>query len=182
MGKNFQKKETLSFRVNDEIRCYDARVIYKEHNDAVSENDFNKIMKVSDARHIAETLGLDLIEINANTNPPILKIYDYKKYLWEMKQIEKKKKKNVIDVKEIQLSVNISPHDMETKAKHAKEFIAKGHKVRVVLTMRGRELTRRDESSKSFYEFLEMMGDDISYDSAPKNEGNKLITILKKKK
>ena len=71
---------------------------------------------------------------------------------------------------------------METKAKHAKEFLAKCEKDRLVLTMRGRELSRREESSKSFYEFLELMGEDISYDSAPKNEGNKIIAILRKKK
>ena len=90
--------------------------------------------------------------------------------------------KNIVDTKEIQLSVNISKHDMETKAKHAKEFLSKGEKVRVVLIMRGRELTRREESSKSFYEFLSLMGDEISYDSVPRNEGNKIITVLKKKK
>ena len=71
---------------------------------------------------------------------------------------------------------------METKAKHAKEFLSKGEKVRVVLIMRGRELTRREESSKSFYEFLSLMGDEISYDSVPRNEGNKIITVLKRKK
>lgn len=182
MAKNFQKNEKVNVRVNDEIRYYEARVIYKEYSDSTSENDFNKIMRVSDARRIAEQKGLDLIEINGKTTPPIVKIYDYKKYLWELKQIEKQRKKNIVDMKEIQLSVNISKHDMETKVRHAKDFIAKGNKVRVVLTMKGRELTRREESSKSFYEFLNMMGDDISYDSAPKSDGNRVIAILKKKK
>lgn len=182
MAKNFQKKNNFNVRANEEINYDEARVIYKEHNDSVSENDFNKVMKVYIAKKIAEEKGLDLIEINGKATPPILKIYDYTKYIWELKQSEKKKKKNVADTKEIQLSVNISSHDMETKAKHTKEFIAKGEKVRVVLTMRGRELGRREESSKSFYEFLGMMGEDIAYDCAPRDEGNKLITILKKKK
>ena len=182
MAKKYQKTETFSVRINDEINYDEARVIYKEKNGEDGENDFNEVMKVSKAKKIAETKCLDLIEINAKANPPILKIYDYTKYIWELKQIEKKKKKNSVDIKEIQLSVNISKHDMETKAKHAKEFLAKGEKVRLVLTMRGRELSRREESSKSFYEFLELMGEDISYDSAPKNEGNKVIAILKKKK
>ena len=182
MAKNYQKTETFSVRINDEINYDEARVIYKEKNGEDGENDFNEVMKVSKAKKIAETKGLDLIEINAKANPPILKIYDYTKYIWELKQVEKKKKKNSVDTKEIQLSVNISKHDMETKAKHAKEFLAKGEKVRLVLTMRGRELSRREESSKSFYEFLELMGEDISYDSAPKNEGNKIIAILRKKK
>lgn len=182
MAKNFQKKETISVRANDDIKYNVARVIYKEHNDSESENDFNKVMSVNEARRIADRLDLDLIEINGKTNPPIIKIYDYTKYVWEMKQMEKKKKKNMVETKEIQLSVNISKHDMETKVNHAKEFIDKGNKVRVVLTMKGRELTRREESSKSFYEFLEMMGDNISYDSAPRSEGNRVIAILKKKK
>lgn len=182
MGKNFQKKENFRVRANEEIRYDEARVIYKESNNEESENDFNKVMKVSDAKLFAEKVGRDLIEINGNAKPPILKIYDYTKYIWEMKQIEKKKKKNAVETKEIQLSVNISKHDMETKAKRGREFIAKGDKVKVVLTMRGRELTRREESSKSFYEFLEMMGEGLSFDSAPRNEGNKLIAILKKKK
>ena len=182
MGKNFQKKETFSVRINDEINCDEARVIYKEKNGEDNENDFNEVMKLSKAKKIAEDKGLDLIEINAKANPPILKIYDYTKYIWELKQIEKKKKKKTNETKEIQLSVNISMHDMETKVKHAKEFIAKGDKVRLVLTMRGRELSRREESSKSFYEFLSLLGEGISYESAPRNEGNKVITILKKKK
>lgn len=182
MTKNFQKKETFSVRANDEILYDEARVIYKESNNSESDNDFNKVMKVSEAKKIADSLGLDLIEINSSAKPPILKIYDYTKYIWELKQIEKKKKKNGVDTKEIQLSVNISKHDIETKVKHAKEFIAKGEKVRLVLTMRGRELSRREESSKSFYVFLGMMGDEIGYDSAPRNEGNKIIAILKKKK
>lgn len=182
MTKNFQKKDNFYVRANDDITYYEARVIYKQTNGEETEGDFNKIMKVSDAKRIANNLGLDLIEINGKTMPPIVKIYDYTKYIWELKQAEKKKKKNTSVVKEIQLSVNISKHDMETKAKHAQEFIAKGDKVKVVLTMKGRELSRRDASSKSFYEFLGMMGEDVSYDSAPRNEGNKIITILKKKK
>lgn len=182
MDKFVQKKGNFNVRVNDDIRYYEARVIYREHNDSVGENDFNQIMKMSEARRIAESKGLDIIEINGNTNPPIVKIYDYTKYLWEQKQAEKKKKKNVTTTKEIQLSVNISHHDLEIKAKRAQEFIAKGEKVKVVLTMKGRETMRREESSKSFYEFLDILGDGISYDSAPKNEGNKIYAILRKKK
>ena len=182
MAKKTLRKEKTTVRANEEIPYEEARVIYKEHNNADSENDFNKIMKISDAMKFAEDKGLDLIEINPNAKPPIIKVYDYTKYIWELKQIEKKKKKNVVDTKEIQLSVNISKHDMETKAKHAKEFLSKGEKVRVILIMRGRELTRREESSKSFYEFLSLMGDDISYDFPPRNEENKIVTVLRRKK
>lgn len=181
---DFQRKKNdySNIRINGEIRYPDARVIYKENANETSENDFNKVMKVADAIRFAESIGLDLIEINPCAKPPVLKIYDYQKYVWEQKQIEKKKKKGGPDMKEIQLTVNISKHDMETKARHALEFIEKGHKVKVVLSIKGRELSRRDESSTSIYRFLGMMGDEISYDCAPKDEGNKVIAILKKKK
>lgn len=182
MGKFVQRKDEFRIRKNDEINYFEARVIYKESKDSSSENDFNKVMKVSDAKKLAYGKGLDLIEINGKVNPPILKIYDYTKYIWELKQAEKKKKKNAVDTKEIQLSVNISSHDLQTKVNHAKEFIRKGNKVRVILTMKGRELTRKEESSRSFYEFLNMMGEDISYETSPKSDGNKIMTIIKKKK
>lgn len=182
MAKNFQKKDEYSFRINDEITYNEARVIYKEKHDEDSPNDFNKVMLVSQAKKIAYNYGLDLIEINRNAKPPILKIYEYSKYVWELKQADKKKRANVVNTKEVQLSANISTHDMETKVKQAKKFIEKGERVKLVLTMKGRELSRRDESSKSFYEFLNLMGDLISYETAPTNEGNKLITVLKRKK
>lgn len=181
MANKYQKNVKPKVRVNDDIRYETARVIYKEKNDSVSENDFNKVMSVYKAKKIADDLDLDLIEINGHASPPILKIYDYTKYIWEQKQNEKQKRKNMTETKEVQLSVNISMHDMETKAKHAIEFINKGNNVRIVLTMRGRELTRREESSRSFYQFLELLGEGVSYVMAPKGEGNKLITIIKKK-
>lgn len=181
---NNKKQRDYKFlpRANDEITCYEARVIYKEHKDKNGENDFNKVMRVSDARRFAESIGLDLIEINGRMTPPILRIGDYQKYVWELKQNAKKNKRNSVDTKEIQLSVNISNHDMETKAKHTLSFIEKGKQARIVLTMRGRELSRREESSRSFYEFISMLGDNISYVSAPKDEGNKLIVTIKGKK
>ena len=88
MAKKNLRKEKISVRMNEEITYEEARVIYKEHSNAESENDFNKIMKVSDAMKFAEDKGLDLIEINPNAKPPIIKVYDYTKYIWEMKLIE----------------------------------------------------------------------------------------------
>lgn len=182
MGKDFRKKESISVPVNDEIKYDEARVIYRKSKEADSEEDFNRIMKVSEALKIAESKGLDLIEINASTKPPILKIYEYSKYIWELKQAEKKKKKSTTETKEVQLSANISLHDMETKAKHALEFLEKGCRVRIVLTMRGRELGRVEESSKSFYTFVELLGESFVYDAKPNREGNKIIAVIRKKK
>ena len=82
MAKKTLRKEKITVRANEEIPYEEARVIYKEHNNADSENDFNKVMKVSDAMKFAEDKGLDLIEINPNAKPPIIKVYDYTKYIW----------------------------------------------------------------------------------------------------
>lgn len=186
MAKNFKGNNYRpSNRINDDIVGYDnVRVIYKKHTDSTSDEDFNRVMHLSEAKRLADKMELDLIEVNNKTDIPILKIEDYSKYLWEQKKKQKERQKSnaSLPVKEIQLSVGISEHDIMTKFRKAKEFIDKGHKVRVVLTMKGRELGRREESKKSLYVFLSQFGDDIAYDLAPKDENNKCYTIIRSKK
>ena len=184
MGKNNKNSKLIEPRINFEIKGYKVvRLIYKEHNDRVSENDFNKVVSWYDAVGYSQRYGLDLIEINGKTDPPIIKLGDYSKYLYELKKQQKHKNKNTTVMKDIQLSTNISQHDLEIKAKHALEFIEEGHKVRVTLIMKGRELNRREESKKSFLKFLEIMLDSgkVLFDCAPRDEEKKCFTILKKK-
>ena len=132
---------------------------------------------------MAKDKGLDLIEINPNTNPPIIKLEDYSKYLYELKKQLKQRKKNTTTLKEIQLSANISIHDLNIKANKVKDFIENGNKVKVVLNLKGRELSRREESKKSFYQFISIMLDSglVSFDSVPRDEEKKSIVIFKKK-
>jgi translation initiation factor IF-3 len=134
------------------------------------------------ARSIAEKLEMDLIEINSSVNPPIIKIGNYEKILYEMKKNQKKNKQQTTQVKEIMLTTNIAKHDLETKAKKAKEFIEEGNKVRVTLTMKGRELTRREESQKSILEFIVMLDDVAIPEGKLTENGNRTIVVLKKKK
>ena len=84
-------------------------------------------------------------------------------------------------MKEVQLSVNISEHDLETKANNARKFIENGNRVKVTLTMRGRELVRREENKRSILEFIVMMDDVAVPESQPRDEGNKTTVILKRK-
>lgn len=178
MANNFIKP-----RINHEIKgVTEVRLIYKEHKDCVSENDFNKIVSWKEAIRLANEKNLDLIEINSKTTPIIVKLEDYSKYLYELKkQLKHKNKKTTL--KEIQLSVNISLHDLEIKAKKAKGFLEDGDKVKVVLTMKGRELSRREDSKKSFYQFLNIMLDSgvAAFDCAPRDEEKKCYVIFKKK-
>ena len=182
MAKDKNIKKLIEPKINDEIFGYnDVRVIYKDETDNSIDNSFNKVMSLQKAKKIAEEMELDLIEINGKSTPPILKIANYSKYLYELKKQNKQKQKTPPSLKEIQLKTNISDHDLEIKAKKAGEFITDGHKVKVVLTMRGRELARREESKKCLYKFLTLLEDVSLPESMPRDENNKSIVILKKK-
>lgn len=171
-------------RINREIVGHkEVRLIYKEHKDCVSENDFNKVVSWDEAVRLSQKMGLDLIEINQNSTPAIIKLEDYSKYLYELKKMLKKKNKTTTTLKEIQLSANISLHDLEIKLNKAKQFITDGDKVKVVLTLKGRELVRREESKKPFLLFIDKLLDSglVSFESAPRDEEKKSIVIFKKK-
>lgn len=172
MGKI--KDKIVEPRINDEIRGVDTVRI-------IGEGVESYVVSIREARKISYESKLDLVEVNANSNPPIVKIVNYSKYLFELKKALKNKNKNNCVLKEIQLSTNISSNDLNTKAKKAKEFIEDGHKVKVVLTMRGRELGRREESKKSILTFIVQMDDVAIPESLPRDEGNKCTVILKKK-
>ena len=172
-----KKKNVLNmpkFRINNELHgTYDVRI--------VGEDIESKIISLSEAKKIAKDMEMDLIEINSNVNPPIMKIASYEKMLYEMKKAMKKNKQNVKPMKEIQLSVNISEHDLQTKVNNARKFIEGGSKVKVVLSMRGRELVRREENKRSILEFIVALENVAIPEAQPRDEGNRTVVILKKK-
>lgn len=174
MGKIKNAFNAPSFRINDELRGnYDVRI--------VGEGIESKVVKLEEAKKIAYGMELDLIEINAKNDPPIMRVASYEKMIYELKKNAKKNKQAAKPLKEIQLSVNISEHDLQTKANNAKKFIENGSKVKVTLTMKGRELSRRDENKKSILEFIVMLEDVAIPESQLRDDGNKTIVVLKKK-
>ena len=180
MAKQFKKKENIvEPRINNEIRGYQmVRVVYDDPNG----EKFNKVLTLDEAKKKAQRLNLDLVEVNTKIDPPIVRIVNYSKYLYELKKSMKQKQRKSSETKEVQLSVNISEHDIAVKANKAREFINNGDKVKVVLKMRGRELSRRDLSKKSLFVFVEALSDCAVAENMPKDEGNKCIVYLKKKK
>lgn len=174
MAKAKKNDFSSKFRVNDEIRV-DGNVRI------VGEGIESKVVAMSEARKIAEDMELDLVEIQGKSDVPIVRVCNYEKMLYELKKAAKKNKQQVKPLKEIQLSVNIAKHDLETKANNAKKFIEDGSRVRVILVMKGRELSRREDNKRSILEFIVMMDDVAIPESAPKDEGNKTVVILKKK-
>ena len=171
----FKNNSAFNFNINDEIKFYpQVRIV----GDGIE----SKVVTLKEAKAIAETMEMDLVEINSKVNPPILRICAYDKFLYEMKKNAKKNKQTTSQLKEIQLTVNIASNDLKTKAKKATEFIENGDRVKVTLTMKGRELTRREENKRSIFEFISLLEDVAVAESMPKDENNKTIVVLKKKK
>lgn len=176
MANNFNTRNSIDnkFIVNGQIRANNVRI--------VGENIESRIVSIFEARKLAESLGLDMIQISNGNGVPIVKIANYEKMLYEQKKREKKSKQSTKPIKEIRLTVNIASHDMETKLKQANKFISEGSKVKVVLTMKGRELSRREENKKSILEFVSEASEFAIPESMPKDMGNKVIVMLKPKK
>jgi translation initiation factor IF-3 len=175
MAKPKKNDFSSKFRVNDEIRF--------NGNVRIVGNDIeSRIVSMSEARNIADDMELDIVEIQGNTEVPIMRICNYEKMMYELKKNAKKNKQNAKPLKEIQLSVNIAKHDLETKANSARKFIEDGSRVRVILSMKGREVSRREENKKSILEFIVLLEDVAVPEMTPRDEGNKTVVILKKKK
>lgn len=175
MAKPKKNDFSSKFRVNDEIRF--------NGNVRIVGNDIeSKIVTMSEAREIADDMELDIVEIQGNIEVPIMRICNYEKMMYELKKNAKKNKQSAKPLKEIQLSVNIAKHDLETKANSARKFIEDGSRVRVILSMKGREISRREENKKSILEFIVLLEDVAVPEMTPRDEGNKTVVILKKKK
>ncbi|HEY3900700.1 MAG TPA: translation initiation factor IF-3 [Chthoniobacter sp.] len=125
-------------RVNGRIRAREVRVILASNGQQLG------VMKLSDAIRKAQELGLDLVEVAANANPPVCRIVDFGKFKYEAAKHEKEKRNVSSKLKEIKFRVNIDEHDYVTKMRHAEEFLDKGNKVRVQLQFRGREMAHQE--------------------------------------
>lgn len=185
MAKTFTKKNGLEEpRINFEIKgLNEVRLIYKEHKDETSENDFNKVVSWREAVRLSKEKELDLIEVNPNTNPVIIRLANYSKYMYDLKKQQKQCKQKKSVLKEIRLTVNISSHDMEIKVKKAKEFLEEGDKVKVVLKFKGREMSRREESKKSLLLFMDNLLDSglAAIDCPMRDEAKNSYVIFKHK-
>ena len=172
--KQLKKNPRIEYRINDEIDFYgQVRV--------VGENANNEVMPIDKARKLAESLDLDLVEINSRVTPPIMKVCNYEKMVYELKKTLKKNRQQAKSPKEIQLSVNIAENDLKTKENQARKFIEDGFKVKVILIMKGRELSRRMENKKTIFKFIADLEDVAAAESLPKDEGTRTIVFLKRK-
>ena len=159
--------------INDEIREKEVRLIGADGTQ-------HGIMPIEQAMRMAVEEDMDLCLISPKAVPPVCKIMDYGKYRFEAQKREKEARKNqkVIALHEIQLSATIEKHDMEVKAKKAKEFIAAGDKVKVSIRFRARQITHPEIGHQIMQLFAEMLNDVAKVEKKPVLEGRNLIMIM----
>ena len=142
------------------------------------------IMDTRDAIQEARSRGLDLVEIAPNAQPPVAKIIDYGKFLYEQKkrQHEAKKKQVTVQVKEIKFRPGTDDHDYQYRMENARKWLGEGDKVRAAIAFRGREMSHRELGAKILARLTEELADLGDVEVAPKMEGYQMFTILAPKK
>ncbi|MDP4145498.1 MAG: translation initiation factor IF-3 [Bacillota bacterium] len=142
------------------------------------------IVKTSDALNMAREQDLDLVMISPTANPPVCKIMDYKKFLYEQSKKIKESRKNqkIVDLKEIRMSPTIEEHDIDIKASNANKFLMNENKVKVSIRFRGRENNYTNLGTKVFNTFISKIGSNGVVEKPPRLEGKSMIMILAPKK
>ena len=138
------------------------------------------IMSAFAALRLAEESDLDLVKISPNSVPPVCKVMDYGKYRFERAKREKEAKKNqkVIEIKEIRLSLNIDTNDFNTKVNQAAKFLQQGHKLKVSIRFRGREMAHTSLGLDVHKRFAEALEGKAVIDKQPKLEGRSMMMFM----
>lgn len=163
--------------MNEEIREKEIRVIG-------ADGEPLGILPTKEALKMAEEKELDLVAISPNAAPPVCKIMDFGKFIYEQQKKDKeaKKKQKVITIKEIRLSATIEEHDIEIKANNAKKFLTDGDKVKITVRFRGREIENSHVGRKILDLFVEKIGDIFVVEKPARQEGRNMIMILAPKR
>ena len=176
MCPQFPLEESIDkrfIRTNERIRAREIRVIDENGNQL-------GILQPFEALKIARERGLDLVEISPTANPPVCRIQDYGKFLYEKEKQERaaKKKQKVITLKEVKFRINVDEHDYEFKKNHVLRFLEQGDKVKATIFFRGREMTHTNLGREVLERLLKEIGDKAIVEFRPRMEGNTLHAIL----
>lgn len=159
----------MDYKINREIRAKQVRVIDQDANQV-------GVLSIEDALSLADKANLDLVEMAPNANPPVCRICDHDKFRYE--QTKKEKKQKVVKLKEVKLKPGTSEHDIEFKLKNAREFIAKGNKVKLTLTFRGREQAHPEIGERSMMKMIEGLEDVATPEAPMKLIGRTITTVV----
>jgi|TARA_B100001964_G_scaffold84870_1_gene95788 translation initiation factor IF-3 len=138
------------------------------------------VVSVEEAIEMAYEVGLDLVEVSPNADPPVCKILDYGKFKYEKqkKQHEARKKQKTIDVKEIKMRPSIDVHDYEVKMRNARRFLDDGDKVKITIRFRGREMAHQELGMKVLDRVREELDDLTKVEQFPKLEGRMMTMVI----
>ncbi|MCR5536684.1 MAG: translation initiation factor IF-3 [Succinivibrio sp.] len=172
-GKTFQKN-----RINGDIRCREVRLLDQD-------NELIGVMPTAEALQRAKDEGIDLVEISPNANPPVCKLIEYGKYLYEKSKDQKKKKQKVVQIKEIKFRPGTDEGDYQVKLRNLVRFLEEGNKAKVTLRFRGREMAHQSLG----LDVLKRVENDLcvekglaTVESASKVEGRQATMVLAPKK
>jgi len=160
-------------RVNDEINAKEVRLIDQD-------GKMIGVVPILQALRIAEEKGLDLVEISPNANPPVCKILDYRKFIYEQQKREKtqRKQQSSQEMKELRFTWRTAEHDFNFKVRHAREFLEEGNKVKATVMFRGREIAHREVGEELLSKFVESLSDIAKIDTPIKLDGKRMSVIL----
>ncbi len=181
------KKEEDLHRINDNIRVPEVRLVgdnLEELSQKLGDAIAVGVYPTRKVRDWAEKLDLDLVEINPNAIPPVCRLIDYTKFLYQKKKREKEIKANTVKtvVKEIRFGPNTDDHDLEFKTKHAENFLKEGSKVKAFVLFKGRAIVFKDRGELILLRFIKDLEEFGTPEALPKLEGKKMIiTIMPKK-
>lgn len=165
-----------SIRINEEIRANELRVIG-------SDGEQLGIMSRSDALKAAEEAGVDLVEISPNAAPPVAKIVDWGKYQYQkMKELQKSKKNSkVSELKQMRFGLKIGAGDLEIKLRKIRSFLAAGHKVRIQIFYRGREMAHKELGFEMIDRIVALLEDEAILEQKPQMAGRNLSIVVRSK-
>ncbi len=182
-GNNFQQRprggrfiKKNPHRINEEITVREVRV--------VGEGIESAVYPIREAVALAREMELDLVEISPNAEPPVCKITDYKKFLYQQKKKQKEIKKNTqaVVIKEIRFGPNTDEHDFNFKLKHAQEFLEDGAKVKAYVFFKGRAIVYKERGQILLLKFVNELEEWGKAEGMPQLEGKKMIVMIAPKK
>ena len=164
------------YRINNQITAHEVRI--------VGDDIESKVLPTSKAIAMAESKGLDLVEISANATPPVCKIIDYSKFLYQQKKRQKeiKAKQVKISVKEIRFGPQTDDHDYDFKLKHAREFLEEGNKVKAYVFFRGRSIVFKDQGEVLLLRFANDLEEVGKVEKMPELLGKRMTMFIAPKK
>ena len=168
----FVPRKEAEHRINNFIRVPQVRL--------VGENVEVGVYNTQDALRMAQDQQLDLVEISPTADPPVCKIIDYNKFLYDKKKKEKemKAKSKTAEVKEIRFTPNTDDHDFDFKAKHAENFLKDGNKVKAYVQFKGRAIMFKERGELLLLKFAERLGEVGVLEGMPKMEGKRMLAIF----